>query len=181
MALKKKLTAFVSNWLGVIIAAVIVLISATFGGMYLYARSRVDNTINFATQAITLRPVNGLTRSGSVDTPPGYIYHLTLQIFNPYADTADVSISGVKVTLDTYQISVVQDGSWDKLAPTGYQYFEGYLTIDAQTFAALVAKRSVDVNIEGNISGSGQYKWIKRQVRRSFNIPLTGVLFEFTS
>ena len=181
MSFKKRVKNFVSNWLGVIIAAVIVIVSATFGGMYLYGRSRVDNTINFTAQAITLRPVNGLTQSVTTDEPPGYIYHIVLQVFNPYADTVDVSISDATITLDTYILPISQDGSWDKTALTGYQYFEGFITIDQQTFASLIAKGSVDVYIKGTISGSGQYKWIKRHAERPFTIPLPDVLFRFTS
>lgn len=181
MSFKKRLNTFVSNWLGVIIAAVIVIVSSTFGGMYLYGRSRVDNTINFTTQAITLRPINGLTQSGTTDLPKGYIYHIVLQVFNPYADTVDISVSDATITLDTYTLPISKDGSWDKTTPTGYQYFEGFITIDAQTFASLVTKGSVDVFIKGTISGSGHYKWIKRQAQRPFIIPLPGVLFRLTS
>jgi hypothetical protein len=181
MSFKKRLNTFVSNWLGVIIAAVIVIVSSTFGGMYLYGRSRVDNTINFTTQAITLRPINGLTQSGTTDSPKGYIYHIVLQVFNPYADTVDISVSDATIILDTYTLSISKDGSWDKTAPTGYQYFEGFITIDAQTFASLVTKGSVDVFIKGTISGSGHYKWIKRHAQRPFIIPLPGVLFRLTS
>ena len=181
MSFKKRLNTFVSNWLGVIIAAVIVIVSSTFGGMYLYGRSRVDNTINFATQAITLRPINGLTQSGTTDSPEGYIYHIVLQVFNPYGDTVDISVSDATITLDTYTLPISKDGAWDKTAQTGYQYFEGFITIDSQTFASLVAKGSVDVFIKGNISGSGHYKWIQRHVERPFTIPLPGVLFRFTT
>ncbi len=180
MAFKKRLTTFISNWLGVIIAAIIVIISSTFGGMYLYGRSRVDNTINFTTQAITLRPVNGLTQSGTTDSPAGYIYHIVLQVFNPYVDSVDISISDATITLDTYKIPISEDGAWGTSAPTGYQYFEGFIVIDAQTFTSLVAKGTVDVLIEGTISGSGHYKWINRQTERHFTIPLPGVFFGFT-
>jgi hypothetical protein len=177
MGLKKRLTTFVSNWLGVVIAAVIVLVSATFGGMYLYARSRVDNTINFVTQVINLRYNDGLTLSGTAENPAG---HLVLEVYNPYADTVDVSIADVSITMDTYTLTVAKDGSWDKSAPTGYTIFEGNITIDAQTFAALVAKGKVDVDIKGTISGSGQYQWVKRQNERPFNIAIPGVLFQLT-
>lgn len=181
MALNKRLMTFVSNWLGVLIAAVIVLISATFGGMYLYARSRVDNAINFATQAITLRPVNGLTQTGTVTEPPAYIYQIVMQVYNPYSDTVEVTLSNVSITLDTYNLPVVKVGSWDESVPTGYQYFEGNFTIDAQTFAALATKGTVDLQIKGTISGSGHYKWVSRHAQRSFVIPLPGVGFHYTT
>ena len=174
MGLKKHLSTFVSNWLGVIIAAIIVLVSGSFGGMYLYARSRIDNTINFATQAITYY---GLTKIGTIDDPAGYIYRLSLLAYNPYADTIDVSISDVSITLDTYTLPVIKDGSWDKNAPTGNTFFDGDIIIDVQTFAALADKGTVDVEIKGTISGSGQYQWVKRQIQRPINIRIIGVLF----
>ena len=175
---KKRLAAFVSNWLGVIIAAVIVVISATFGGMYLYGRSKIDNSINFVTQVINMRYPDGLTRVGPVDAPPPYNYNLILQVYNPYSDIIDVSISNVTITADTYTLPVAQVGSWNQNVPNGYTTFEGSFIIDAQTFAALAAKGPVEVSIKGTISGSGQYKWIKRQNQRSFDIPIHGVLFK---
>jgi hypothetical protein len=178
MGLKKRLTTFVSNWLGVIIAALIVIISATFGGMYLYARSRLDNTINFVTQVINLRYPDGLTLSGTADNPAG---HLVLQVVNPSADTVDVSISDVSITLGTDTMVVVKDGSWDKSVPTGYTTFEGDITIDAQTFAALVSQGKVTLDIKGVISASGQYKWVKRDNQRPFNISIPGVSLHLNS
>ena len=158
MALKKRLTAFVSNWLGVIIAAIIVVLSATFGGMYLYARSRVDNTINFVTQVINLRYNEGLTLNGTTDNPAGYVYHIVLQVYNPYVDTVEVSISDVSIKVDTYTLPVSVDGQWTKDVPTGYTIFEGNTTIPATTWDALVQREKVDVDFRGTISGSGQYK-----------------------
>jgi hypothetical protein len=177
MGLKKHLTTFVSNWFGVIIAAVIVLVSGGFGGMYLYARSRIDNTINFVTQVIYLRYQDGLVKSGEIDEPPAYIYHLVLQVYNPFKDSVDVSVSDLSVLLDTYKFPVAEDGSWDKSLPTGYAIFEGYITIDAKTFAALADKGKVDVEIKGTIAGIGKYQWIKRQSERLFTISIPNVGF----
>ena len=178
MGLKKRLTTFVSNWLGVIIAAVIVIISATFGGMYLYARSRIDNTLSFVTQVINIRYPDGLAQTGTIPDPPGYIYHIVLQIYNPYGDTLDVAVSNIIFTADTYTFPVSQNGSWDKTVPTGYEIFEGDIIVDAKTFAVLADKGKVNVDIKGIISGDGQYKWIQRQNTRPFTISITGVVFE---
>ena len=175
MAWRKKVTTFVSNWLGVFIAAIIVIISATFGGMYLYARTRIDNSISFTTQSIRYYE---LTNSGVVENPPGFVYHLALQVYNPYADTIDVVVSDVTVSMDEYDFTVVQDGSWDKSVPTGYALFEGDITIPEATSDALVAKGTIDVNIEGDIAGSGQYQWVRRAAERPFDIHIPGVLFQ---
>lgn len=181
MDIKKRLATFVSNWLGVIIAAVIVIVSATFGGIYLYGRSRIDNAINFVTQVIYLRYPDGLSFSGSADNPPGYIYHLILTVDNTTTDTIDISISDVTITLGAYKFTVIQDGSWNKSTPTGYNSFEGDITIDAQTFTALLAAGKIEGDIKGTISGSGQYKWVKRHSVRPFSILIPGVLFQLNS
>lgn len=169
---KKRLKAFVSNWLGVIIATIIVIISATFGGMYLYARSRIDNTLNFVTQVINLRYPDGLDKTGTTPDPLGYIYHIILQVYNPYGDTVDVAVSNITFAADAYTFPVSQNGSWDKTVKTGYEIFEGDITIDAKTFATLADKEQVDVEIKGTILGSGQYKWIQRQNTRPFAISI---------
>ena len=181
MGMKKRMATFVSNWLGVIIAAVIVLVSASFGGMYLYGRSRLDSAINFVTQAIHLRYQDGLTQTGTIEDPPGYTYHLILQAYNYYADTIDTQVSDITILLDTYSLTVVEDGAWTKSLPTGYATFEGNFTIDAKTFEALVEKGKVDVHIEGTISGKGQYQWVKRQSEVTFNISISGVIFELNT
>jgi hypothetical protein len=175
---KKRLAAFVSNWLGVLIAILIVLVTGGFGGLYLYSRTRIDNTLNFVTQVVNLRYSDGLVLSATTENPSVYIYHIVLQVYNPYTDTIDVSISDVSITLDTYVLGIGQDGPWDKTVSTGYEIFEGYVTIPADTFASLVAKGAVDVDIKGTISGSGQYKLLKRHTERPISILIPEVRFQ---
>lgn len=178
MALKKRLSAFVSNWLGVIIAAIIVLISVSFGGMYLYGRSRLDNSINFVTQVIYMRYQDGLTLTGTTENPSTSIFHLVLQVYNPYEDPIDVAVSDITLSADSYSFNISQDGSWNKTVATGYETFEGNFTIDKATYEALAAEDPVDIEIKGTISGSGHYKWISRQIERQFDIPV-GVSFQY--
>jgi hypothetical protein len=178
MGLKKHIATFISNWMGVIMAAVIVLVSAGFGGMYLYGRGRIDAPISSVTGSFNLQFPEGFTSSGTTDDPPGYVYRLVFQVFNLYADPVEMEVHDITVYADGYSFPVVQDGSWAKTVVTGYETIEGYITIDETAFAALVEKGSVDVNIRGNISGSGQYAWIHRQTDHYFDIPITGVLFQ---
>jgi hypothetical protein len=180
MGIKKRAANFVSNWLGVIIAIIIVAISSTFGGMYLYARSRLDNTLSFVTQVITLRYNEGFTRAGTTENPPGYSYHLIMQVYNPYQDTVNVAVSDISVDVDGYDFVVIKDGPWDKSVATGYTIFEGFITIDNATYAALAKMGPVDVDIKGDILASGRYRWVGRQATRAFSIPISNVLFEFT-
>jgi hypothetical protein len=179
MGIKKRAASFVSNWLGVIIAIIIVALSSTFGGMYLYGRSRLDSAISFVTQTISLPYNEGFTRTGATENPPGYSYHLILRVYNPYPDTLDVAVSGITVSIDGYDFTVIKDGLWDKDSTVGYTSFEGYITIDNDTYAVLADKGPVDVDIKGNISASGRYRWISRQDTREFSIPIANVRFEF--
>jgi hypothetical protein len=178
MGLKKHVTTFVSNWLGVIIAAVIVLVSAGFGGMYLYGSNRIDAPINSVTGSFNLRYPAGLTSSGTSDDPPGYIYHLVFQVFNLYADSVEMEVKDLTLYAEGYSFPVTPDGTWKKTVATGYETIEGDITIDTDIFSALVEKEIVDITVVGTISGNGQYAWIHRQAEYVLNIPISGVVFQ---
>ena len=103
---------------------------------------------------------------------------MVLQVYNPYADTVDVSVSNVSVTLATYTLTLVKNGSWDKSAATGYTIFEGDITIDAQTFAALVANRESRRRHQRHYIGKRPVQLDKTQSQRPFYISsLPGVVF----
>ena len=180
MELKKRLTTLVSNWLGVILAVIIVLVSAIFGGMYLYARSTADNTISFVTQVIYLLEP-GLVPTATLENPLAYVYHLVLQVYNQYPYTVDITVSNISVVADTYTFPVSQDGAWNKSAPYGYTTFEGNITIDAKTFDTLVTKGTMDLEIKGTISGSCRYKFVSRYSKHSFNTLSKGVSFSYVT
>jgi hypothetical protein len=175
MALKKRITNFVSNWLGVIIAVVIVAVSATFGGVYLYGRNRLDNTLGVVTQFVTLPYKTGFVFTGTADNPN--TYHITLRDDNVYSDTVEVTISDITVSLDGYDFPLIQDGDWTKTLPNGFVTFEGDITIDKDALTALVAEGQFDLSIRGNISASGHYLWIKRQMSRPIAISVPDLHF----
>lgn len=181
MSLRRKLTTFVSNWLGVLIAAVIILSSASVGGI-LYGRSKVDTAINAATQTVTLRPIDGLVRRETGDQTQGQIYDIGLMVKDFYSTPVEITLSNLTITLDTYTFTITPDGSWDKTANSadqdGYQYFDGHFTIDPQTMAALVSKGKVDLFLKGHVAGSSQYRWMKRHYQQDFTRPIYGVLIQ---
>ncbi len=181
MALKKRVTNFVSNWLGVLIAVAIVAVSAAFGGMYLYARSRLDNTLNLVTQIVTLPYNEGFVQTGTVENPPGNTYHIKIQVYNLYNDTVEVAVSDISIKIDSFTFPMSQNGQWSKSVPTGYAAFEGDITIDKETLLDLIDRGPVDLVISGNISASGQYSWVKRQTSREFTINIPDVRFELAS
>ncbi len=180
MALKKRLTNFISNWLGVIIAVIIVAISATFGGIYLYGRSRLDNTLAVVTQAIFLPYRTGFAQTSINENPPSYSYHITLQDYNLYNDTIDLVVSDITVDIGSHDFTLAQAGSWQKSLPNGFVTFEGDITIDKATFTDLVNQSPVALTIKGNVSASGEYRWIKRSISREFTVSVPSLDFKFT-
>jgi hypothetical protein len=184
MTLKKKLKVFALNWLGVIIAVIILVISGSLVGIYLYDRNHVDNTLMYATQLINLKFPNGLYETGPTSDPSGYVFHLVIEVGNMTPDAADVTLSDIKIMLDTYTFDVLQYGSWNNTVTkesengTGYEYFEGDFTIDTATVALLAGKGTVDIDIKGNVYASTQYKWVKKHGTRNFDINVPSVPFE---
>ena len=166
-SLRKRATVLAYDWLGVLIAGVIVVLTGIFGGTYLYARGHIDSTLSWVTQSINLMVPPGLSLNETVDSS-GASYHLTLQLANPSEEKASVSISDVEVKLGDYAFIVAPDGAWDKTAPSGYTYFEGDIYIDSATFKSIASMGAVEVSVSGNISASAHYLWVTRHSELAF-------------
>lgn len=178
MAFKKRLATFVSNWFGIIIATIIVAFSAIFGGMYLHAHTRIVDATNYAARVISLQQQNGLIFTEFIEEPPSFIYHITLQTFLPDENiVVNATISNVRLIADIYafDISPDPDDSWSKSVDGGldhYTIFEGYLTIDKETFDDLSTKGIISIVVQGQISCSGKYRWAPNTTSFQFNIPI---------
>ena len=174
MAIKRRVSSFVTNWLGVIIAVVIVAVSGFFGGTYLYAVGRIDSTLAWVTESINLKVPPGLAYVGTSDNPPGQHYHVTLDIVNESGDTAEASLTGVYVKLAEFTFPVTPDGTWDKSIPTGETDFEGDIFVESGTVSTLVAEGNIQIDVTGSINGTGCYKWITRHKELTFSRSTTG-------
>ena len=183
MSIKHRLKVFVSNWLGVIVAAVIMLVTGTLGFTYLQLSSRLDNTLAFATQFITLKVPNGIYKTGTTISSSPYVFHVVIQVGNETAIPAEVTISNMKIIMNSIPTPITQSGPWTKTVTeasgdgTGLEDFEGDFTIDAQTFAGLVSQGSVNIDIQGNVYASARSGFLSKHASRVFDISLPNIPF----
>jgi len=191
MAFKRKLATFVSNWFGAIIATIVVVFSATFGGMSFIAHSRVFNATDFTNQRISLPQEDWLVYVDTIfdlnedgeEIPQAYIYRLVLLTNHPYDSiTIDVTISDVSVTIASFTLDVTPDDSWTKSVPSGlnrYTFFEGTFTMPYELFYYLSDKGDIELDIQGQITSSGKYRWVSRSIQTQFSIyPKAGFGFD---
>ncbi len=184
MLIKHRLQLFVTNWLGVIIAAVITLVTGTLGVTYVQISSRLDYTLAFATQLITLRFPDGMVLTDTLDSPPGYVFHVVVQVGDESSIPAEVTLSDMEVVLDGVPIVINRDGQWTKTVAqasgggTGFENFEGDFTIDSAAFAGLVAKGTVDVDITMHVDAAAKYAFVRKSASKDFDIHMPGIPFK---
>jgi hypothetical protein len=185
MSLKHRAKVFVSNWLGVIVAVLIMLVTGTLGFTYLQISSRLDNTLAFATQLITLKVPDGIARTVTIESPPGYVFHVIVQVGNETPTAAEVTLSNMKIVMDSVPIVITQNGPWTKTITetsgdgTGFENFEGDFTIGAQAFAGLVAKGTVDLDITLHVYASARYGLMTKHSAKDFDIHMPGIPFKY--
>ncbi|MCL2678911.1 MAG: hypothetical protein FWF18_01225 [Dehalococcoidia bacterium] len=179
--MKKRIITFISNWLGVFIAIIIMLVSGVFGWLYLDARSRLESTLNTITQIVILPYNEGFVQSGTINDPPANIFHITIQVYNIYPETVGVTVSDISIDIDGYSFNMSQDGQWSKDVPIGYAIFEGNITIGWDIMNDLIDQSPVEIIIRGNISASGKYRWVQRHIDREFRININDATFSTIS
>ena len=187
MSIKHRVKIFVSNWLGVIVAVFIMLVTGTLGFTYLQISSRLDNTLAFATQLITLKVPDGIVRTGTIgtiDNPTGYVFHVIVEVGNETPTATEVTLSNMKVVIESVPIVITENGLWTNTVTqssgdgTGFEDYEGDFTIDAQTFAGLVAKGTVDMDITMHVYASARYGFLGKHASRDFDIHMPGIPFK---
>ena len=187
MSVKHRVKVFVSNWFGVIVAVLIMLVPGTLGFTYLQISSRLDNTLAFVTQLIELKAPNGIARTGTTESPPGYVFHVVTQVGNETPIAAEVTLSNMSIVIESVPIVITENGPWTKTITqasgdgTGFEDFEGDFTIDAQTYAGLVTKGTVDIDIKLHVSASAKYGFMRKHVSKDFDIHLSQVQFKLVS
>lgn len=187
MSIKHRAKLFVSNWFGVIIAVLIMLVTGTLGFTYLQISSRLDNTMAFVTQLIELKTLNGIVKTGTIESPPGYVFHVVTQVGNETPIAAEVTLSNMSIVIESVSIVITESGLWvkaitqDSGAGTGFEDFEGDFTIDAQTYAGLVAKGTIDIDIKLHVYASARYGFMSKHASEDFDIHLSQVQFKYLS
>lgn len=173
MALKRRLATFISNWVGVIIAIVIVIFSATFGGIYLNARDRITSAAIHVAYSLHFTQ-DGLYQNETVEEPYGFVYHLILYANNTYENTlVNVVISDIVIRVDDYVFPLSQYGIWEKSvigSDDNHTTFEGRFIIDKECFDDLVTKGTTIIDIEVQLSSGGRYRWATYNISLQRNI-----------
>jgi len=163
MVRNKRMAKFYANWLGVIIAVIIVVISAVIGSIYIYASSKIGDATRFATESISISSAeDGFTIIDTIDNPARYVCQISLVSINIYSLPVDVTISNVTIFLNEYQFEVIQEGSWEKTLSDEYVFFLGSFVIEQEILAELLEQDRVEIVVRGNISGSGKYIWASK-------------------
>ncbi len=187
MSIKHRVRIFVSNWFGVIIAVLIMLVTGTLGFTLLAISSRLDNTMAFVTQLIVLQSTGGIVKTGTIESPPGYVFHVVTQVGNETPIAAEVTLSNLSIVMESVPIVITESGLWTKTITqasgggTGFEDFEGDFTIDAQTYAGLVAKGTVDIDIKLHVYASARYGFMSKHASEDFDIHLSQVQFKYLS
>jgi len=140
LTFSRRLKTFWANWGGLFIATILVIIAFVFLGIYLYSSSRVNNTLAWVTQDITLAAI-GQTKQ--IEDPPSAVYHFILLVNNPTVDSATVTISDIKVNLDEFELVATPYGSWEKsIESNGKTSYEGEFTLTAETLNTFIERRN---------------------------------------
>ena len=174
ISFSRRMKAFMAKWGGLILAAVLVLPLAGFGGTYLYANSRVDDTLTWVTQEITL---NSFLFAGvPLDPPRRVIYHIVIGVHNRTPDAAQVNITGARVKLNEVNYDIVGSAGWQgTVAGKDDKVFEGDIVLPYDTYLELI-NRTLDLEVTGNIKATAHYSFVDKEAERPIKIT-TEVIF----
>ncbi len=160
--MQRRFKTFFAKWGGLVLAVVLVIPAAYFGGTYLYASSRVEATLAWVTQDVNLDD-SFLTLVSKQNEPPQSTYRLVLVVNDRMADVAELEVSDITVKLNEFTLPVTEIGSWQKgIVPGGSASFEGDITLSSETVQKLAAAGRVDYTISGTIKGTAHYSWVKK-------------------
>jgi hypothetical protein len=164
ITLPRRTRTFIAKWGGVVLAALMVIPIAFFGGTYLMANSRLDHTLNYVTQAVSLQ--NIIPAGPTADLPPDYIYHLFIVIQNDTPDAADVSITDASISLGNMPFEITGSAGWTGRVPArDYIVFEGDIKVLRQQSRELEDK-VVPVKISGYITVKARYGFVEKEETR---------------
>jgi hypothetical protein len=165
--------AFVAKWGGLILAAMLVLPIAIFGGTYLYANSRVEATLNWVTQEVTMTNFVAVDFfPGETEDSPGYaIYYLTVVVTNRTPDAAEVSLNGIRATMDEYNLEINGADEWHgTVNGNDATVFEGNIILPLDIYDELSSRDSINTEITGGITATTHYMFIDRESSRPISI-----------
>ncbi len=161
ISISRRQRAFIAKWGGVVIAAILIIPIAGFGGTFLLANSRIDSTLNYVTQAVNL--VDIISAGTTSDLPPDYVYHLKLIVHNGTSSPADVIINDASIAIEKFAYEINGSAGWSgHIEANGNATFEGDITVKREQLKEFEDKW-VTVKITGIITVKARYGFVDKE------------------
>ena len=153
--------AFFAKWGGVVVATILIIPLSLFGGTFLLANSRIDNTLNYVTQAVNV--LNIIPAGPTDDLPPDYVYKLYIYVQNDTPDPAEVSITDATITIEKFGYEITGSAGWSGLVPgKGTSTFEGDITVLREQVREW-EDQPVVIKIRGTINVKARYGFVEKE------------------
>ena len=174
ITLSRRQRAFFAKWGGVVLAAILVMPIAFFGGTYLMANSRIDATLAYVTQDVRLFSLEPIGPTDEL--PPDAVYRVILSVNNDTLTPADVTVTDASISLGNYYFDIVGSAGWHGTVPAKtIVIFEGDIVVPRAVSRDLDGK-NVPINVEGEISAKVRYAFVERQDSRRFKSSTEGII-----
>ncbi len=161
ISISRRQRAFIAKWGGVVIAAILIIPIAGFGGTFLLANNRIDSTLNYVTQAVNL--VDIISVGTTSDLPPDYVYHLKLIVHNGTSSPADVSITDASITIEKFAYEITGSAGWNgRIEAKDNATFEGDITVKREQLKEFEDKM-VAVKVTGMITVKARYGFVEKE------------------
>jgi len=175
---RRRIKAFIAKWGGLVLAAILIVPITAIGGTFLYANSRVDNTTNWVTQAITMTDFEAVELPS--ETATAIAYRIVISIDNSTPDAAQIIISDAKLTffdaanarlpVNGASFNLVGSADWQgRIIGKSILAFEGYIDIGHDDAQALWDKPLI-LRITGNATAKARHAFVEKEETRPLNI-----------
>jgi hypothetical protein len=173
-SVSRRTRTFVAKWGGLVLAAILVIPISILGGMFLHASTRVDDTLSWVTEAISLG--NILSPGPSTGSTPGVVYRIPIIIINGTPDPAEVTVLDARIKLDELEFDIVGSAGWHGDIPgNGSLTFEGDIVLKPEDSKQLDGK-TVNVMISGSVRARASYKFVEKERTIPVEISTIGII-----
>ncbi len=174
IVLSRRMRAFIAKWGGLVLAVILILPISILGVIYLYANSRVENTANWVTQAISISSIDGVGLAP--ETTSVVVYRLTLAVDNSTADAAQIRITNAKLMLDGTVFAINGSADWlGRVEKESVLNFEGEFAIDMNN-ALDLWDRPLTMVITGTVTANVRCAFVTKEETRPVNIIVEEVI-----
>ena len=171
---RRRVKTIFAKWGGLILAAALVVPIAILSTTYLYANNRVDNTISWVTQNITI--VNFDVAKPMPEIPGSAIYYLSISIYNDTPTSAHISITDAKMSLGDLNLAIIGSAGWQgNIAENSLLVFGGGIAISPDD-AQQLGDQTLVMVITGTITAKVHFAFIEKEETRQFKITTEAVI-----